>query len=227
MPKLFGRTFTRRQLLDRVGDISQLMHARRAELTEGFARGADLIEVFNASGFNFSVLPGRALDISSAHFKGQSLCFRSGPGDVGPAFYEPEGFKWGRGWFGGLVTTCGMDFVGHPEVDPEVENVEMPLHGRLSYIPAKNVGVEAGWEGEDYVLCIRGQMRQSEVFLENLEMTREIRAVLGENRLQICDRVENLAADPSPLMVVYHCNPGFPLLDQGTRLVLHLSLIHI
>ena len=92
-----------RQLLDRVGDISQLMHARRAELTEGFARGADLIEVFNASGFNFSVLPGRALDISSAHFKGQSLCFRSGPGDVGPAFYEPEGFKWGRGWFGGLV----------------------------------------------------------------------------------------------------------------------------
>ena len=221
MPKLFGRTFTRRQLLDRVGDISQLMHARRAELTEGFARGADLIEVFNASGFNFSVLPGRALDISSAHFKGQSLCFRSGPGDVGPAFYEPEGFKWGRGWFGGLVTTCGMDFVGHPEVDPEVENVEMPLHGRLSYIPAKNVGVEAGWEGEDYVLRIRGQMRQSEVFMENLEMTREIRAVLGENRLQICDRVENLAADPSPLMVVYHCNPGFPLLDQGTRLVLH------
>ena len=152
MPKLFGRTFTRRQLLDRVGDISQLMHARRAELTEGFARGADLIEVFNASGFNFSVLPGRALDISSAHFKGQSLCFRSGPGDVGPAFYEPEGFKWGRGWFGGLGTTCGMDFVGHPEVDPEVENVEMPLHGRLSYIPAKNVGVEAGWEGEDLSL---------------------------------------------------------------------------
>jgi hypothetical protein len=221
MPKLFGRNFTRRQLLERVGDISQVMHARRAELSEGFERGADLIEVFNASGFSFSVLPGRALDIASAHYKGQSLCFRSGPGDVGPAFYEAEGFAWGRGWFGGLVTSCGLNFVGHPEVDPEEENAEMPLHGRLSYIPAKNVGISASWEGEDYVLKIRGQMRQAEVFAENLELTREITTVLGENRVRICDRIENLAADRSPLMFVYHCNPGFPLLDQGSRLVLH------
>ena len=97
----------------------------------------------------------------------------------------------------------------------------MPLHGRLSYIPAKNVGISAGWEGEDYVLKIRGQMRQAEVFAENLELTREITTVLGENRVRICDRIENLAADRSPLMFVYHCNPGFPLLDQGSRLVLH------
>ena len=66
MPKLFGRNFTRRQLLNRVGDISQLMYARRAERREGFERGADLIDVFNASGLGFSVLPGRALDIASA-----------------------------------------------------------------------------------------------------------------------------------------------------------------
>ena len=59
------------------------MYARRAERREGFERGADLIDVFNASGLGFSVLPGRALDIASAHYKGQSLCFRSGPGDVG------------------------------------------------------------------------------------------------------------------------------------------------
>ena len=221
MPKLFGRNFTRRQLLNRVGDISQLMYARRAERREGFERGADLIDVFNASGLGFSVLPGRALDIASAHYKGQSLCFRSGPGDVGPAFYEPEGFKWGRGWFGGLVTSCGLDFVGHPEVDPEEENAEMPLHGRLSYIPAKNVGIEAGWEGADYVVRIRGQMRQAEVFAENLELSREISTVLGERSIHIRDRIENLAADRSPLMFVYHCNPGFPLLDEGTRLVLH------
>ena len=81
MPKLFGRNFTRRQLLDRVGDISQLMHARRAELSEGFERGADLIEVFNASGLCFSILSGRSLDIASAHYKGMSLCFRGNTGD--------------------------------------------------------------------------------------------------------------------------------------------------
>ena len=64
--------------------MSQLAGARRAEMVEGIERGADLIEVFNASGLCFSVLPGRALDIASAHYKGMSLCFRSSTGDVGP-----------------------------------------------------------------------------------------------------------------------------------------------
>ena len=77
--------------------MTQLAGARRAELVEGNERGADLIEVFNASGLCFSVLPGRALDIASAHYKGMSLCFRSSTGDVGPAFYEPEGYAWTRG----------------------------------------------------------------------------------------------------------------------------------
>ena len=43
MPKLFGRNYTKRQLLDRVGDVSQLIHARRGRTDEGFAQGADLI----------------------------------------------------------------------------------------------------------------------------------------------------------------------------------------
>ena len=64
MPKLFGRNYTKRQLLDRVGDVSQLIHARRGRTDEGFAQGADLIEVSNASGLTFTVLPGRALDIA-------------------------------------------------------------------------------------------------------------------------------------------------------------------
>ena len=113
MPRLFGRKYTRRQLQDRIGDMSQLLHVRRAELTEGTEQGAGLIDIFNASGLNFSILPGRCLDIASAQYKGMSLCFRSNTGDVGPAFYEPQGFGWLRGFFGGLVTSCGMTFMQH------------------------------------------------------------------------------------------------------------------
>jgi hypothetical protein len=224
MPKLFGRNYTKRQLLDRVGDVSQLIYARRGRTDEGFSQGADLIEVGNASGLHFSVLPGRALDIASASYKGQSLCFRSSPGDVGPAFYDPRGFAWLRGWFGGLVTSCGLTFTGHPETDPELENEEMPLHGRLSYIPARDVSVSGDWQGDDYSLRIGGKMREAVVFGTNLELTREISTQLGEKCIRISDRVENLSVDPSPLMFVYHCNPGFPLLDAGTRLVLHSRL---
>ena len=89
MPKLFGTNYTKRELLDRVGDITQVAGTRYAQLVEGNERGADLIEVFNASGLSFSVLPGRSLDIASATYKGMSLCFRGSTGDVGPAFYEP------------------------------------------------------------------------------------------------------------------------------------------
>ena len=221
MPRLFGRSYTKQQLLDLTGDMSQLAAARRAELVEGNERGADLIEVFNASGLCLSVLPGRALDIASAHYKGISLCYRSKTGDVGPAFYEPGGFGWMRGFFGGLVTSCGMTFTGHPETDPEEENEELGLHGRLAHIPAKGVVADSGWEGEDYVVRVRGKMREAVSLGTCLELSREISMVLGEKRLRIRDRIENLGSERSPLMFAYHTNPGFPLLNAGTRVVVH------
>ena len=213
MATLFGRLHTRQQILDRVGDISQVAGARRAELTEGNERGAGLIEVFNASGLCFSLLPGRALDIASAHYKGMSLCFRSKTGDVGPAFYEPAGYDWMRGSFMGLLTTCGLTFVGHPEVDPEEENTELGL--------AKDVSARGVWEGDDYVIRVGGRMREHAMFGHCLEMTREISTVLGEKTIRIHDRVENLGVDPAPLMVVYHTNPGWPLLDRGARMLIN------
>ena len=221
MPRLFGIDYTKRDLLDLVGDISQVAQIRRAELIEGNERGADLIEVFNASGFSFSVLPGRALDVANAQYKGMSLCFRSNTGDVGPAFYEPSGNGWMRGFFGGLVLTCGMTFTGHPEVDPEEENEQLGLHGRLSFLPAKNVSAEGNWEGDEYVIRIRGRIREAVPFGTHLELTREISMVLGEKCFRIHDRIENHDVNSSPLMFVYHCNPGFPILDEGTRLAIN------
>jgi hypothetical protein len=220
MPKLFEKNYTKRQLTDLTGDMSQLAYARRGELVEGNERGADLIEVFNASGLGFTVLPGRSLDIASAHYKGMSLCFRSSTGDVGPAFYEPDGFGWLRGFYGGLVVTCGMIFIGHPEVDPHEENEELGLHGRLSNLPAKQVAASGEWDGDDYVVRVRGKVREAVMFGTNLELTREISTVLGEKCFRIHDRIENLSVDPSPLMYAYHTNPGFPILDSGTRIAI-------
>jgi hypothetical protein len=52
-----------------------------------------------------------------------------------------------------------------------------------------------------------------------LEMTRQMSTVLGESVIRLHDRVENLGTDPAPLMVLYHTNPGWPLLDVGARLL--------
>ena len=219
MAYLFGRTYTRDELLNLVGDMSQVAGVRRAELLEGNERGAGLIEVSNASGLSFSLLPGRALDIASASYRGMSLCFRGNTGDVGPAFYEPPGYGWMRGFFGGLLTTCGMTFVGHPEVDSEEEGEELGLHGRLSFLPAKQIRAGGRWHGDDYVIEAEGRIREAVVFGTCLELSRSVSTTLGERSIRIHDRVENLAAERSPLMMLYHMNPGFPLLDEGARLV--------
>jgi len=224
MAKVFGRSYSKRRILDRVGDISQLIQARQATMRDGFSSGTDVIEITNASGLQFSLLPGRALDIASASYKGHSLCFRASPGDVNPSFYEPEGFGWLRGWCGGLLTSCGMTFVGHPEIDPEIENELLPLHGRLSYIPGRNVSIDSKWIKDDFELGVSGTMRESIVFGPNLELTRKISTKLGEKCIRITDSIENLSVNPSPLMFVYHCNPGFPILDAGSRFVIHSSL---
>ena len=224
MAHLFGRDYTKAELLRLVGDMSQLAAVRRAELTEGNERGAGLIEVSNASGLSFSVLPGRALDIAAATYRGRSLCFRSATGDVGPAFFEPAGYGWMRSFFGGLLISCGLTFVGHPETDPEEEGEELGLHGRLSAIPAREVSAGGSWHGDQYRLRIAGTMREAVALGTTLELRREITTTLGERRISIHDRVENLGGLRSPLMLLYHTNPGFPLLDEGTRFLVNSQL---
>ena len=44
MPRLFGRRYSRRQVQDLVGDMSQVAGVRRAELVEGNERGAGLVD---------------------------------------------------------------------------------------------------------------------------------------------------------------------------------------
>ena len=66
----------------------------------------------------------------------------------------------------------------------------------------------------------RGRIRESAVFAENITLTREIETRLGENRLIIRDCIENCGFDSQPLMLLYHCNFGYPLLDKETRLIL-------
>ena len=58
MARLFGKNFTRKELLDRVGDISQLGGARQSKLVGGMEDGVDVVEFRTGSGLNFTAVPG-------------------------------------------------------------------------------------------------------------------------------------------------------------------------
>lgn len=222
MVKLFGRNYSKAELLERVGDMSQLGGITQVELADGAERGVRALLFRTGSGLSFTVVVDRGMDIYLAELDGAPLSWKSPTGAVNRLYYEAEGTGWQRGFFGGLVVTCGFNNVGNPNVDA---GQTLGVHGVASYLPAHNLLVESAWEGEEYVLRARGTMRQARAIGENLVWTRTITAKLGESRFEITDVVENQSFASQTLQFLYHCNPGFPVLDAGARLVLPESKV--
>jgi hypothetical protein len=216
MAHLFGRDWTRQALLARVGDLSQVAGVRLAELSDGRERGVRVAEFRTGAGLDFTVLLDRGMDIGPAHYLGGALAWCSPAGFAHPAYYEPAGLGWLRTFGGGLLTGCGLTTVGSPSEDA---GEQLGQHGRLSTLAASNLQVGETWASDDCCFWIVGQMRQARIFGENLRLTRRIEAWLGQNRLSVHDVVENLADTSSPLMILYHMNIGFPMLDASCRLL--------
>ena len=215
MIELMGRNWTREELLQRVGHMDQLAGIVAAEAQDGAGRGARFYHFYTGSGLVFDVMADRALDIAACRYKGIPLVWISPSAWVHPAFYEAEGLGWLRTFQGGLCTTCGLDQFGAPTVD---EGEAFGIHGRISTTPAEQVGYRAWWDGDTYRLEISGQMRQARLFGENMLLQRRISTEMGSNTIVLEDTVTNLGFAPQPHMILYHCNFGFPLVSERTRL---------
>ena len=216
MPLLYGRQWTREELIRRVGDMSQVARVKLHTLSEGYDEGVHAADVLTGTGFQFTVLSSRGLDISSASYRGRALAWRSAQGDRHPAYYEPQGLGWLRGFPGGLVTTCGLTWMGAPDTD---NGVELGLHGRYSNTPAYAVRGWGEWVDDTYVLTVQGEVRESVVFGDNVVCRRRITARMGENRLVLEDAITNDGFAAAPHMLLYHINIGFPSVDAGARVI--------
>lgn len=80
-------------------------------------------------------------------------------------------------------------------------------------------GYEETWSSDRCVLWAEGVIQHSAVFGEDLHLIRRIEADVGENAIRIADRVVNHGFHRTPHMYFYHFNVGYPLLDEGSRLV--------
>ena len=251
MANLNGKEYSRSDLLARIGNTSQVCGVERVTLADGREQGVEALLFDTGSGFSFTALPGRGMDISRAAYNGLSLCWRSAVGQVGPSYFERAGFGWLRSFFGGLLTTCGLTDVGDPCVDPDlgrdswqaaireaaagrcdtaVEEIRRAMladqvnatgiHGRISNTPAERVSVSCEWEGDDCVISASGTVREANSFGEDLSLRRTICSKLGERKLSVHDVVVNEGYEPTPHMILYHLNAGFPVLDADSRLIL-------
>jgi hypothetical protein len=93
------------------------------------------------------------------------------------------------------------------------------LHGRIANAAAEDVSVEQEWQGEEYILTVKGRMREARAMGENLVLSRTIRTKLGDRGFVLEDRIENRGFEAQPLMMLYHVNFGFPLLGAKARVV--------
>jgi hypothetical protein len=213
--KLYGRNWTRREIESRVGRIEQIGGLRRLQWTEGSETGSEQIQVRTGAGFSYYVSPSRALDISLAEFGGVPLTWQSANGDVNPAYYDDKNAGWLRTAVGGLLVTCGLSYVGAPGED---QGQAYGLHGRIHHLPAHHVSAHGRWSGDEYEIQISGEVDETAILGEHLRLTRHISSRLGQNRVDIRDEIQNVGFSPTPHMILYHCNFGFPLLDEATTI---------
>jgi len=216
MVLLFGRHFKRAELLRYIGSIDQLGGVQLLEIIDGPGKGVR-VALVRTGEISFLVALDRSMDIANAEYKGTPIGWISHTGIVAPQFFEPEGYGWLRGFFGGLLTTCGLTYVGAPTVDL---GEELGLHGRISYAPARFVRAGGEWQGDEYIIYIEGEVRESKVFGPNIVLRRRIETRLGSRKIHIHDVVTNEGWNREPFMILYHFNIGFPIVDSGSRLVL-------
>lgn len=199
-----------------VGSMQQVASVRPIMYTEGRATGLKAFEVKNGP-LHFHVLADKCLDIGECSYKGININFLSKPGLMGRNHFDTHGAEALRSIMGGLFFTCGFENICPPCID---EGKEYPMHGRMRTTPAEHLSADAFWQNDQYYLRISGEMREAELFGENMLLRRCIESVYGEKTIIIRDEIKNCAYRPEPLMLLYHFNIGYPLLQQGAQLIL-------
>jgi hypothetical protein len=226
--ELHGRRYTRLELAEVSGALAQFAGVQLATLGDGVERGVRVLTFRTGTGFSFSVLVDRAMDVGACDYKGAAIGWQSPTGFRNPALHEYEG-EGGLSWlrsFSGLVVTCGLDHTlfmdrdsaAHYHYGPR-KSVDSSLHGRIANIPARLTGYGERWDGDDCILWCEGVVQQATVFGEDLHLIRRIEAKVGANGFTLHDRVVNHGFYKTPHMFVYHINVGHPVLDEGSRYV--------
>lgn len=199
---------------------------QKRTLRGGLRDGVDLIEVHNGA-LSYSVLPTRGMGLWRGEYRGNFLGWRAPVlGPVHPKYVELEQRN-GLGWLSGFdewLCRCGLTSNGPPGEDTytdkhgQTHRDRLTLHGRIANLPAHYVEVRVNLD-PPFELSVTGQVDEAELFFPHLRLTTTFTTAPGSNRVVIHDVIENRAASPAEVQLLYHCNVGPPFLGPGSRVV--------
>jgi len=184
----------------RIGNPAQLCEAMRVTATDGPARGADLIYVSNGR-LNFVLNASNCLDILRLWHGGTNIGFLTKNG----LYTANDDFS--RTFPAGMLYTCGLDNIGARE--------GFKIHGRIHSVPAAIKELRADEKGVKIV----GEIRLTELFGENITVTRTVTTSFGSGKLDLHDEIVNNGFKTEKYCILYHVNAGYPLVDDGAEIV--------
>ncbi|MBI4605176.1 MAG: aldose 1-epimerase family protein [Planctomycetes bacterium] len=197
-------------------------------LRGGRQEGVDRIRVDNGV-LSFTVVPTRGMNLWEARCGDVRLGWDSPVKEVVHPSHVNLSERGGLGWlegFGEWVNRCGLASNGSPGEDRVPSNtgaivpVQLTLHGKVSYLPARRVEVIVRTGGGELVdIEILGVVDETMMFGTQLRLVTSIRTAAGSTSLTIHDEVQNLAATPQEFQILYHANFGTPILGDGARVV--------
>ena len=202
---------------DKICNTTQVGGIETSVLNDGLGRDVRIAWVNTGTGLRYKVVIDRGLDIAEAFYNEHCLTWLSHAGVTAPRPDSAHDFEWLYSFGGGLLATCGLTHTGDPEKD---DDEDRGLHGRINNIPASIESiVQPDLAARKLDMSITGIVKQTRLFGVNYELKRTISSRIGEPTVRIHDVVTNLASQTMPHMILYHCNFGWPLVDEGADLI--------
>ena len=194
---------------DYIGNPLQIKGVEQYVLQNGKGNGMHFLNIRNGLGLEIWISLDRAGDVSRVNFMGDNIGYFAPCGYVAPQYYDNRGTGFLKSFTAGFFTTCGLSAVGSPCID---DGEELPLHGTISHIPSEICAIEE----TEKELIIKLRIRDTVLFGRKLVMNRVYTISYTENVFTVNDTVTNEADTQSPYMIMYHCNMGYPLLNENS-----------
>lgn len=184
----------------KISNFAQVASLRRYHLLGGAQDGIEVIDCDNGK-LRFLVNVSKACDIMQLYHEGQNISFISKNG------FTKRELPFLNRFEGGMLYTCGLDNAGRRE--------GYEMHGSFHNTPAEILRAECNEEG----IVIEALIRNSALFGQNLVMKRRISTVIGGTHLILEDTLCNEGYADASYCLLYHINVGYPMLDEGTRIL--------
>jgi len=191
-----------------IGHTIQLSGVQVCRLEGGKAAGMRMLRVRNGKGLDFEISLDRCADIVQLLVDGVNMSYITPAGYVHPSYYDKCGLGFLKSFTAGFCTTCGFNNVGNPCTD---DGEEFGLHGTISNTPCESYS----FEETDDAIIIRAQVRDASLFSHQLLLTRTYTVSKTSNNVILSDEIKNIGNQKSPVMLLYHCNMGYPLLSEN------------